>query len=105
MKNCIVSIIPKYFTSDPTTKGPPSFPPIIGSGFIVADGLVATNAHVVRAFERLPRLGTNDEWPAMALILYEIVGRGVAEIPLDIIGAFDLGKFNPGKKILRPEVS
>ncbi len=103
LKSCIVSIIPRYFTGDKSSQRPPSFPPIVGTGFIVADGLVATNAHVLEAIKRLPRLGRADEWPALALMLYEIPGRGIAEIFLEIIGVFELGELTPEKNYYGPK--
>jgi S1-C subfamily serine protease len=47
----------------------PTFPPILGTGFVVgSDGIVATNRHVVRALEELPTMDGVDETPALALV-------------------------------------
>ncbi len=47
----------------------PVFPPILGTGFVVgADGIVATNRHVVQALEALPKVDGMEETPALALV-------------------------------------
>ena len=57
---CIVGFISKMVQAP--TGYPPPFPDIIGTGFLVtADGVVATNRHVVDALWKLPIIpGTNE---------------------------------------------
>jgi S1-C subfamily serine protease len=42
IKPSIVSFVPKFYPKKPIHE----FPPIFGTGFIIADGIVVTNDHV-----------------------------------------------------------
>jgi S1-C subfamily serine protease len=87
VRKSIVAFVPRDI---PLVEGeePPEIPPIIGTGFIVDDGLVVTNNHVVRGLARLPRPpGTpQEEWAFAALLLHEIRGEGIAQIQLEVLG-------------------
>jgi hypothetical protein len=74
-------------------------PQIIGTGFVVADGLVATNDHVIREVGRLltPDGADDDDWPIIALVFFEIPGKGMAQLEMSVLGAFTINKFEvPG---------
>lgn len=74
-------------------------PPIIGTGFVVADGLVATNDHVIREVGKLldPHPATEEDWPITAVAFFEIPGKGMAQLEMTVLGAFTINKFEvPG---------
>ena len=75
-----------------------SLPPIIGTGFFVhSDGVVATNRHVVEAFEKLPPHPVTGVSSAGVLLFRETELRNgethMGMINIDIVGAFPLQEF------------
>ena len=89
----IVAFAPRYKYAPagaPTT--PPGIPQIFGTGFVVDEGLVVTNDHVIRAAETLPRpIGSND-WPFVVTLLLEVPDEGIVEVPLHVLGVFEVGE-------------
>ncbi len=72
-------------------------PPILGTGFVVGDGLVATNDHVIRAAEALHRERNmpEGEWPVTAILFFAVPGKGLAHLHMEIRGVWILSRFQP----------
>jgi len=100
----IVAFIPKFHAVYDPKEPLPEFPPIFGTGFIVEDGLVVTNDHVVKVFSRLPKPPDcpPDVWPVQCLLLYYIPEKGMAEIKIDVIGIFGIEAMKPGEHYYGP---
>ena len=93
VRKSIVAFVPRHITLREGEEAP-EFPPIVGTGFIVDEGLVVTNDHVVRSLARLPRPPETplEEWPFTALLLHEIPTEGIAQVPLEVLGVGALGE-------------
>jgi S1-C subfamily serine protease len=104
VKSSIVAFVAKYVPVYDEKSGPPPFPPILGTGFVVReDGVLATNAHVVRAFKRIqiPGDAPKDDWPVRAL-MFKLIDQGMVEIPLEILGVAMIGEFSTGPAYYGP---
>ena len=99
VKPSIVAFVPKFRPVYDPREPDPEFPPIFGTGFIVADGLVVTNDHVARAISRLPKPPDCPEelWPVTCILLYLIPNKGVAAVKIDVIGVFGIEKATMGE--------
>jgi hypothetical protein len=72
--------------------------PIVGTGVIIADGLVVTNAHVVDALLKLPKPPDfpKDKFPFVAVLFHAvkpgdnpaITEESVGEVALEVLGVF-----------------
>jgi hypothetical protein len=72
--------------------------PIVGTGVILDDGLVVTNAHVVDALLKVPRPSgfPKDKFPFVAVLFHQVkpgdnpavLVDSIAEIPLEVFGIF-----------------
>ena len=104
IKESIVAFVPRVFPSIDDKGGPPPFPPIIGTGFVVRDdGLIATNNHVVASFKGLTRLpgASEDDWPVVAMLLKR-TDMGIIEVPLTVCATAVVSGFKPGKVYYGP---
>lgn len=74
----------------------PEIPRILGTGFVVAEGLIATNDHVVQLAGQIPRPTTAhpDDWPIEAVVFCAVSEVGMYQVPLEVIGAFTTAGFN-----------
>ena len=106
IRPAVVAFTPKFHVVRDPNEPLPEFPPIFGTGFIVADGLVVTNDHVVKAFSRLPRPPDcpPDIWPVQCLLLYFIPEKGMVEIKIDVIGIFGLTGMEAGEHYYGPPI-
>ena len=85
---------PVYNPKEPA----PAFPPIFGTGFIVDDGLVVTNDHVINAIPKLPKPKNcpPDVWPVQCLLWHYIPDKGMATIHLDVLGLMKISHVEHG---------
>jgi hypothetical protein len=90
----------------PPLNGPiPDVPAIIGTGFVVDEGLVATNDHVVQIAERITSQGGRPagEWPLEVTYFHLAPDRGMCQLTMEVIGAFAIGNVNPNGPYYGPK--
>jgi Trypsin-like peptidase domain len=100
VRPAVVAFTTTFAPAQPDGKRPPLFP-IIGTGFILDDGFVITNAHVIDALLSIPRPPDfpKERWPFTAVLFHYIDRQqfpkapvdGYAEIPLEVLGVFRVG--------------
>jgi len=96
VRPAVVAFMPSVIQRTPEDHG--DIFPIVGTGVILDDGLIATNAHVVDALLKLPRPPDfpKDKFPFVAVLFHAvkpgdnaaILEESVAEIPLEVLGIF-----------------
>ena len=106
IKPSIVAFTPKFHIGKPKME----FPPIFGTGFIVADGLVATNDHVIQIINKLPKPPDcpPEIWPVDCMLLHQIENKGLAIINLDVIGVFGVQNIKHDKNYMgskKPDIA
>src|SRR5260370_21646636 len=80
----------------PTTSGMPDIPHIIGTGFVVEEGLVVTNDHVVQIGARLPNIpvsAVKNDWPIEVMLFRLIPDKGTVIVILPVLGALTIQGF------------
>lgn len=102
----VVAFMPSVIQRGPDEKG--EMFPIIGTGAVLGDGLVVTNAHVVDALLKLPRPPDfpKDKFPFLAVLFHSvkpgdyapISEEVVAEVPLEVAGLFRIDGLIPKGK-------
>jgi len=100
VRPAVVAFMPTAVPRPPGAPRPELFP-IIGTGFILDDGMVVTNAHVVDALLGLQRPPDwpQDRWPFTAALFHHIDKKrypnapteGSALIPLEVLGVVRVG--------------
>jgi len=104
IKPTIVAFVPKFHPVYNPNETPPEFPPIFGTGFLVDEGIVVTNDHVVKIIPKLPKPPDcpPDIWPVECLLWYFIPEKGLATISLEVIGVFGITKMETGDAYYGP---
>lgn len=92
----IVAIVRKY---EPLKIGDPKpeIPFILGTGFIVDDGLIATNNHIIEILDNQPKPPDTpiEEWPVLCLLFVEMNKCDYAVVPLEVIGKIGIKDYLP----------
>jgi S1-C subfamily serine protease len=99
IRQSIVAITSKY-TKLKVGETPSEVPFILGTGFIVDDGLIVTNEHVSKEINSLPKPpdAPAEEWPALCYMFIEINQNDLAMVPLEILGKYTIQSYDPEGK-------
>lgn len=104
IKPTIVAFTPKFHPVYSQDEQLPELLPIFGTGFVVDDGIVVTNDHVVKAIPRLPKPHDcpPDLWPVDCLLWYFVPEKGLAIIHLEVLGVFGISHMEHGRVYYGP---
>ncbi len=108
VKPSIVAFTQKYsIVTDPetVTEAQLSFPPIVGTGFIVDEnGVIATNDHVAAELNKTIDLPPIPKGECIyQATIFRITDKGLVQIPLDILQTYQPRGFKTGKAYLGPK--
>ncbi len=102
----VVAFMPSVVQRSPEERG--EMFPIIGTGVILDDGFVVTNAHVVDALLTMPRPPNfpENKFPFVAVLFHSVKPgdnsaisvESVAEVPLEVLGIFSVDGLIPRGK-------
>lgn len=105
LRPSVVAFVNNFVPIDDEAEEPPTFAPILGTGFVIhEDGLLLTNSHVVNAFGKVPKPDDlpPDVWPVRG-ILFHSTEAGQIEIPLEIAGVIPVEGIDPGGAYYGPK--
>lgn len=79
----------------PGDQLPKGVPTIIGTGFVVGDGLIVTNNHVVSQTKALLAIpgAVQGKWPIVAVLFFPIPNKGMGQLEMEILGCFVVDTF------------
>ncbi len=104
VKTSIVAFVPKFHPVYAPEDPLPEFEPIFGTGFIIDEGIVVTNDHVLKAIPKLPKPKDfpPDLFPLNCLLFHFIPDKGMATIKLDVLGVVSISHAQQGKVYYGP---
>ena len=104
VKPTIIAFTPKFHPVYNKNEPLPEFLPIFGTGFVIDDGIVVTNDHVVKAIPKLPkpRDCPSGIWPVNCLLLHFIPEKGLATVSLEVLGVFGISHMKHGENYYGP---
>ena len=104
IKPSIVAFSPMFHIPSSKDEQLPEFLPIFGTGFVIDDGIVVTNDHVVKVIPKLPKPPDcpPDLWPVVCYLWHFLPEKGLAAIPLEVLGVFGISDVEHGRVYYGP---
>ncbi len=89
----------KKASSNQTFSDPNTFPPIIGTGFIIDEcGLIITNQHVVNSFKNIPRPSGANYLDYVMAVFFHYEKNAVWLKPLKILSIAEIVAYQPSSR-------